>query len=77
MKAVHTAGTEVEAIILQGLLEEAGIPVMVRSRELIAYGEIVELAAGWGDLLVPDAQAAEARDLIAGYLASVERDGRP
>ena len=76
MKVIHTAGTEVEAVILKGLLEEAGIPVMVRSREVIAYGELVELAAGWGDLLVPDDRATEARDLIAGYLASVEGEAR-
>jgi len=76
VRSIHTAGTEVEAVILRGLLEQAGIPVMVRSHEVIAYGELVEPAAGWGDLLVPDDRVVEARDLLAGYLASVEEDAR-
>ncbi len=76
MKAVHTAGDEVEAVMLQGVLEEAGIPVLLRSRQIPGYGEVLERATGvWGDLLVPDDRAAEARAIVAEYLSSA-RAGR-
>lgn len=75
MKSVHTAGDEVEALMLQGLLEQAGIPVVLRSRRVPGYGGAVEKATGtWGDLLVPDDREAEARSLLADYLAG--RDAR-
>lgn len=81
MKVVHTAETEVEAVMLQGLLEEAGIPVVVVPRRtpfnpgaLEPLGE----AGTWdsADLLVPDDREAEARDLMTAYLASLKEDSR-
>jgi dihydrodipicolinate synthase/N-acetylneuraminate lyase len=72
MKSVHTASDEVQALMLQGILEEAGIPVLLRSRQLPGYGEVLERATGiWGDLLVPDDREAEARTLVVEYLASL------
>lgn len=71
MKNVHTAGDEVEALMLQGVLEQAGIPVVLRSRQVPGYGAVVEKAMGvWGDLLVPDERAADAGTLIHDYLAA-------
>jgi 2-dehydro-3-deoxy-D-pentonate aldolase len=71
MKSIHTAGDEVEALMLQGLLEQAGIPVVLRSRQVPGYGDVVEKATGvWGDLLVPDERAADARTLVRDYLAA-------
>jgi 4-hydroxy-tetrahydrodipicolinate synthase len=71
MTKVHTAGDEVEALMLQGVLEQAGIPVVLRSRQVPGYGAVVEAATGvWGDLLVPDERAADARSLIGDYLAA-------
>lgn len=71
MKKVHTAGDEVEALMLQGVLEQAGIPVALRSRQMPGYGVVFEKATGvWGDLLVPDEQAEDARTLIRDYLAA-------
>ncbi len=75
MKVVHTAATDVEAVMLQGLLEEAGIPVMLRGRRTPPHGDAVELAVSFGgDLLVPDDRAEDARELVAGYLASLKND---
>ena len=77
MKTVHTAGDETEALMLQGLLEGAGIPVVLRSRQIPGYGDIVERAIGvWGDLLVPDEREGEARSLVTGFLASSRRGER-
>jgi len=71
MKNVHTAGDEVEALMLQGVLEQAGIPVVLRSRQMPGYGAVFEKATGvWGDLLVPDERAPDARALIHDYLAA-------
>ena len=71
MKNIHTAGDEVEALMLQGVLEQAGIPVVLRSRQVPGYGAVVEKATGvWGDLLVPDERAADAGTLIHDYLAA-------
>ncbi len=71
MKKVHTAGDEVEALMLQGVLEQAGIPVALRSRQMPGYGPVFEKATGvWGDLLVPDERADDARTLIRDYLAA-------
>ncbi len=78
MKIAHTAGTEVEAVMIQGILESAGILVVLRPQQIPGYGEVLESATGvWGDLLVPDEQEAEARALIAEYLTSLRDEARP
>jgi dihydrodipicolinate synthase/N-acetylneuraminate lyase len=57
--------------MLQGILEEAGIPVLLRSRQIPGYGTVLERATGvWGDLLVPDERETEARTLVDAYLLS-------
>jgi 2-dehydro-3-deoxy-D-pentonate aldolase len=80
MRTVHTAGDEVEALMLQGVLEQAGIPVVLRSRQVPGYADVVESATGmWGDLLVPDERVQDAETLIRDYLAAQSRtsNGRP
>lgn len=72
---VHRATSEFEAISIRDILEAAGVPVMVRSRVVPGYG-VPTLHGGQAgivaDILVPPERAEEARDLIAGYLASLE-----
>ncbi len=79
MRIAHTAQTEVEAVMLQGLLEAAGIPVVLASRQIpFSMGAVEPLydfaPRGFADLIVPDDRTAEARDLIAAYLASLASD---
>jgi hypothetical protein len=74
MKAVHTAATEVEAVMLKGLLEDAGIPVVIRSHLVPGYQ--TRIPPGWGDLFVPDDRAADAKVFITEYLASLKEEGR-
>jgi len=76
MKKVYTATTEVEAVTLQSVLEEAGIHVMLRSNVIPGYERPVGGAWG-GELLVPDERAAEAKEMIAAYLAQVKEETRP
>ncbi|HEY3247455.1 MAG TPA: dihydrodipicolinate synthase family protein [bacterium] len=59
---VHRAGSESEALLVQRILDEAGIPAIVRSRQVPGYAEIIRGAIGyWGDVLVrvADRDAAE------------------
>ncbi len=55
--------------MLKGLLEEAGIPVLLRSHLVPGYN--TRIPPGWGDLLVPDERVGEAKTLIADYLAAM------
>jgi putative signal transducing protein len=76
MKKVYTATTEVEAVMLRSVLEEAGIHVMLRSNVIPGYER--PLGGAWGgELLVPDERAAEAGEMIAAYLAQVGEEARP
>jgi hypothetical protein len=77
VKVVHTARTEIEAALIQGILEGAGILVALSPQGNLPYGEAVDRFWGWGEILVPDDQAREARELIAGYLASVRDESTP
>ena len=58
--------------MLRGLLEDAGIPVLVRSHLVPGYN--ARIPPGWGDLLVPDERSGEAQTLIADYLAATRDD---
>jgi putative intracellular protease/amidase len=76
MKKVYTATTEVEAVVLCSVLEEAGIHVMLRSNVIPGYERPV--GGTWdGELLVPDERAAEAKEMIAAYLTQVREETRP
>lgn len=68
LKPIHTAFTEPEAMMVKGLLEGAGIPVIIRPTR-IPGGEVL-LKNEWGDLLVPSDRAKEAREIIAAYAAA-------
>lgn len=72
--AVHEATTEFEAMTIRDLLERAGIRTMVRSRHVPGYDVatmVGDQAGIWADILVLPEQEAEARRLIAEYLASL------
>lgn len=64
--------------MLQGLLEEAGIPVVLRRMPVSGLPEVAypEVPADL-DLIVPDDRAAEARELITDYLASLKEESSP
>src|SRR5574341_1273438 len=67
--AVHKASSESEAIFVQRILEEAGIPAIVRSRQVPGYAEIIRGAIGyWGDVLVAVDDRARAEEHVGTYL---------
>jgi hypothetical protein len=77
---VHQATTEFEAISVREMLEAAGLRAVVRSRLVPGYN-VPTLAGGQGgivaDILVPPEQEAQARALVAEYLAALEEGGEP
>lgn len=70
---VFEAQTELDAAICRSLLEEAGIPVVVRPAGeawlRVSFGQNATPAA---QLLVPAERSAEAQDLLAAYRKQVE-----
>lgn len=65
---IFRASSETEASIVKALLEGENIPVQVESAQVAMYDSIMVNAEGyWGDLLVPDSMAGQARDILRAY----------
>jgi len=75
---VHRVPDAASGALLAGVLENHGLRVHLRSATLPAYGAVRRDwgTSAWGELLVPPEEAEEAREVIAGYLAALERGGR-
>jgi hypothetical protein len=73
---VHEAASEAEALLIQQILTEAGIPAIIRSRQIPGYAEVIRRASGvWGDILVAAAHEGDARQYIDEYLAALHETG--
>ena len=73
---VFKAPSETEAALVQRILEEAGIPVLVRSRQVPGYAEVIRGGSGvWGDVLVPVAYESQARRYVAEHLRQMREAG--
>jgi len=65
---VYRAPTENVANIVKGILESEGIPVMLKSLQIPWYDGIMQMGEGyWGDVLVTEDVADEARNIIKSY----------
>jgi len=74
---VFQATSEAEAALVERILRDAGIPVLVRSRQVPGYAEVIRGASGiWGDVLVPTAYEDPARRYVADYLRQMKEAGR-
>lgn len=72
---VLQAGSEAEAVLVRRILEEAGIPVIVRSRQVPGYADVIQKASGvWADVLVPVADEATAREYLTTYLGQMKEE---
>lgn len=70
---VHRAGTESEALLVQRILQDAGIPVLIRSAQVPGYAEVIRGAIGvWGDILVPKAYEDDALRYVQSYLRAMK-----
>ncbi len=50
MEKIAILNDPVEASLLEAILNEEGIPHLIRSLEDNAYGNLFQLAHGWGEL---------------------------
>ncbi|MFQ6040250.1 MAG: putative signal transducing protein [Candidatus Poribacteria bacterium] len=64
---------EVVGYVLKGVLEEAGIKVYIRPLMIPGYERIRAswFKSNWGDLLVPEEDLEEARQIIDEYMSSL------
>jgi hypothetical protein len=51
---ILTLSNEIEAKLLEGLLNERGIPHLIRSYHDSAYDGLWQYSAGWGQLDAPE-----------------------
>src|SRR2546428_1262634 len=73
---VHEASSESEALLVQRILHDAGIPAIVRSRQVPGYAEVIRRAIGvWGDVLVPVEHRTDARRYVDDYLRAMKEAG--
>ncbi len=60
---------------MEQALRAAGLRVLVRSRQVPGYGDVIARSTGvWGDVLVAPEDEGEARRVITGYLAALQED---
>jgi len=74
---VHRVPDAAAGALLAGVLEHHGVHAFLRSTTVPGYGEVRRdwATTAWGELLVAPGQADEAREIIAEYLAALERGG--
>ena len=74
---VHRVPDAAAGALLVGMLEHHEIHAVLRSTTLPGYGGVRRdwATSAWGEILAPRGEAAEARALIADYLAALERGG--
>ena len=74
---VHRVPDAAAGALLTGLLEHSGLHAILRSAMLPGYGLVRRdwTTSAWGEIMVPPAEADEARGLIADYLAQLEQGG--
>jgi hypothetical protein len=76
-QVVHRVPDAAAGALLCGVLENAGIPSLLRSTTLPGYGFVRRdwATSAWGEILVAGAHAAEAKAVIADYLQALEAGG--
>ena len=74
---VHRVPDAAAGALLAGVLQHHGVHAFLRSTTVPGYGEMRRdwATTAWGELLVAPSEAHEAREIIADYLAALERGG--
>jgi len=69
---VFQASSEMEALAIQAMLEDSGVPAAVRSRQIPMFDGIAKVYNPvWGFVIVLDDREVEARTLISEYLKAL------
>ena len=77
VEVVHRVPDAAAGALLCGVLEHHGIPALLRSATLPAYGTVRRdwSTIAWGEIVAPREDAAEARAVIAKYLSGLDHGG--
>lgn len=70
--SIHTLTSRFEADLLMDALEREAIPALLRSFEETPYDGLFVQQRGWGQILVPEDRAAQARAVVESLLADVK-----
>jgi hypothetical protein len=76
-EVVYRVPDEAAGILLRGILEQHGIPALLRSATLPGYGGVRRdwSTSAWGEILVVRSLAVEARALLSDYLQALAHGG--
>jgi hypothetical protein len=74
---IHRVPDAAAGALLCGILEFNGVRAVLRGTSVPGYGVVARdwSTSHWGEILVPRDEAAEARAIIADYVAELERGG--
>ncbi len=61
---VATLENEIEALLLESVLEERGIPYALRSYHDTAYDGLFQAQKGWGVVTAPEDRRAEVLEIL-------------
>lgn len=64
----------IEAQLVGSILEERGIPHIIRSYQDTAYDGLFQLQKGWADLLTPPEYRVEVMEIMASLRFSTRED---
>ena len=65
--SVYRAADEFTALTIRDLLRQSGIGCVLRNEELPMYGGVTLNLRHWGEVMVEEADANKATELIAGF----------
>ncbi|MFO7638474.1 MAG: DUF2007 domain-containing protein [bacterium] len=78
LSTAYRAPDELMANAIKDLLEQNGVPAVIRSFQIPAYDGIAQvMRPSWGDVLVEESNLERARELIDGFLDSDGAPGEP
>ena len=77
-EVVHRVPDAAAGALLCGVLENSGVPAVLRTATLPGYGSVRRdwATSAWGEILVVGSMAAEAKAIIADYLQALEAGGQ-
>jgi hypothetical protein len=71
LKAVYKPADEFMANSVRDLLEQHGVPALIRSFQIPAYDGLARVMRPvWGEVLVEDEDLSRAKELVEGFLTT-------
>ncbi len=78
LKPVYKPADEFMANSVRDLLEQNGIPALIRSFQIPAYDGLARVMRPvWGEILVEEEDLARAKELVDGFLAAEAEPDNP